>query len=256
MKELTDAVWDATQKSAWIKVYAEEAYWLAKSIVIDAAKVWELAPQPDSYCVSHELHRTIDGILSSASRLKNLFIPRNKRGRMSNLQFEIHKKRAAWMQSAVNIDMLPTMLDAKVRNTLEHFDEYLDETALLLVEKAGGGPMVIPDLLGVSDRAHLQSIFAESHPDWEVYPTRYYIADERIYVNCGHEIKIGQLVHEANFIFRTLGPQLGHEVGMGRGADIVIIAPNSFEEAKEVMLKHKRGGTSKNSGRNGSPKRA
>lgn len=84
------------------------------------------------------------------------------------------------------------MFNSRVRNTLEHFDEYLDDAVLEyesgeLEKKA---PMALYNVnnleLGVITPAP--------------YPIRLYVSEERKFYNMGHAIDIGALYAEAQAI--------------------------------------------------------
>ncbi|MGF1807892.1 hypothetical protein L4C31_21895, partial [Aliivibrio sifiae] len=124
-------------------LYYHELWWLASSIVKKSEKLFEETSVPESgylIQVNPELHSLIASILSDAANIKKLVVtPSNKLNGESGAQARLRKERAQRLKDAISGVGLKEILNHKVRNTLEHFDEYLDEVNLKLT-KASKAP--------------------------------------------------------------------------------------------------------------------
>lgn len=121
----------------------------------------------------------------------------------------MRKARAAALKKLVEGIPLAELVNVKVRNTLEHFDEYLDE-ANLAVTEAKTPP---------SPRAAYNMIL--SH--WEVisprvYPIRVYISSERKFYNMKWSVDLGAINVEASAIVARLSALPGFSAKEGPGA--------------------------------------
>jgi hypothetical protein len=67
--------------------------------------------------------------VTDTARIRSLLAPRD-RGSDSAVTFELRTRRAAWLRKEVLQGIrLDVVLGASVRNTLEHFDEYIGDLA-------------------------------------------------------------------------------------------------------------------------------
>ncbi len=121
------------------------------------------------------------------------------------------------------------ILQAQVRNSLEHFDEYLDETALRSSMAQIARPTLFPIDMTLGRDGSLQQ-FTEG----VVYPVRVYLAEERTFVNCGKRIDVGAIALECQTIAEhlvELSPQLAKEnepSSEGRGSSMLVVTNDSF----------------------------
>jgi hypothetical protein len=121
------------------------------------------------------------------------------------------------------------VLPAQVRNSLQHFDEYLDDTALRSSNSQIARPTLFPIDMTLGRDGTLQQ-FTQG----VVYPIRIYLAEERTFVNCGKRIDIGAIALECQAISARLvdlSPQLANEdesSSEGRGSSILVVTDESF----------------------------
>ena len=142
------------------------------------------------------MHSLIASILSDAANLRKLVVtPHTRLGGESGRQFRLRKARAAALREAIKDIELVELLNSKVRNTLEHFDEYLDEANIALSEaKTPPSPMAAYNM--VLSR-------------WEVftppvYPVRLYISSERKFYNMKWSVDIDAMHKEARAVVERL----------------------------------------------------
>jgi hypothetical protein len=180
-------------------LYIHELWWLSHAIMTKTEKLFTEAKVPETgyvLQVSPELHSLIASVLSDAANLKKLIItPSVRLDRESGRQFRLRKARAAALMDLLAGIPLAELINVKVRNTLEHFDEYLDEANLTVSEA-----ITPPSLMAAYN-------MVLSH--WEVfsprvYPIRVYISSERKFYNMKWSVDLGAMNAEASAIVARL----------------------------------------------------
>ena len=180
-------------------LYFHELWWLAHGIKTKAEQLFLEAKVPETgnvIQVNPELHTLIASLLSDATNLKKLVVtPESRMNGESGRRFRLRKARAVALKEAISGIQLTEMLNAKVRNTLEHFDDYLDEANLAL---SGTAPPPSP-------MAAYNMVLSR----WEVfnpriYPIRVYISSERKFYNMKWSVDIGAIHQEASAIVERL----------------------------------------------------
>jgi hypothetical protein len=197
-------------------LYFHELWWLAHSIKTKAEKLISEATVPETgnvIQVNPDLHSLIASLLSDAANLKKLLITANTRlNGESGRQFRLRKARAAALRELVSKVSLAEILNAKVRNTLEHFDEYLDEANLAVSEaKTPPSPMAAYNMV-------LSRWEVFSPP---VYPIRVYISSERKFYNMKWSVDIDAMHQEASAVLGCLSAHLAFAKGEGPGGLMV-----------------------------------
>ena len=209
MSEATDPKLEDTKL---FTLYFHELWWLAHSIKTKAEKLFDEAKVPDTgyvLQVSPELHSLIASLLSDAANLKKLLVTASVRlDQESGRQFRLRKARAAALKELVAKVPLVEMLNAKVRNTLEHFDEYLDEANVSLSQgKAPPSPMA----------AYNMVISQWEVIDPPVYPIRLYVSAERKFYKMKWSVNIDAIHKEASALVECIAPHLKFANGEGPG---------------------------------------
>lgn len=197
-------------------LYFYELWWLAHSIKTKTERLFSEATVPETgylIQVNPDLHSLIASLLSDAANLKKLLItPSTQLNGESGRKFRLRKARAAALRESVSKISLTEILNAKVRNTLEHFDEYLDE-ANLAVSEAKTPP---------SPRAAYNMVL--SH--WEafnprVYPIRIYISSERKFYNMKWSVDLDAIHKEASAVVECLSAHPAFAKGESPGGLMV-----------------------------------
>lgn len=195
-----------------VALYFHELWWLAHGIKTKAERLFSETKVPDDgffVQVNPESHSIIASLLSDAANLKRLVITPNTRlNGESGRQFRLRKARSAALRESLTGISLTEILNAKVRNTLEHFDEYLDEANIkVTTAKNLPSPMAAYNMV-------------LSH--WEVfnprvYPLRVYISSERKFYNMKWCVDIGAMHSEATAIVDRLAvhPSFSRAEGPG-----------------------------------------
>jgi len=180
-------------------LYFHELWWLSNSICQKCENVFKETQILDNGMllqVNPTVHSLIASLLSDASNIKKLIdTPAGKLRGESSAQARLRKERAKVLKDTIESVELTEILNHKVRNTLEHFDEYLDEANLKFSR----------ELQTSSPMAAYNMVF--SH--WEVtnprvYPVRLYISSERKFYNLKWNVDIGKIYEEATAILSEL----------------------------------------------------
>lgn len=189
-------------KSELFRVYINELYYLCEAIKRECDGIFDEAKVPDDgymIQVSPILHSRINSVLIYATNIKNLiYTPKDKKKKESVKNYRMRKARAELFEGILSGLSIKEIKNNKVRNTLEHFDEYLDECNLELAK-------AYTDLKKNHSLAAYNMTFSNMkviQPD--VYPIRLYIADEKKFYNFDWSIDIGMIYDEALSILERL----------------------------------------------------
>ena len=173
-------------------IYLHELWWLTESIKRRCEELFRETPLPEQgyyLKIEYHIHSLINDILSDAANLKKLItIPTKKTSSESPRQFKVHVERSKFLQEKIKGIEITELNSVKVRNTLQHFDEYLDEANI----EASEGKL----------RSHQMAVynFVMSHREAitpRPYPIRLYICDEKTYYNMKASVNLGKIYNEA-----------------------------------------------------------
>lgn len=177
-------------------IYMHELYIHATNIVRKSDSLFEQNQvEPDNYFkVDVEIHSLISSILADASAAKSLLADydRKQSGRVNALRV---KRTRHLLDALAGIDF-PTIMDKSVRNSMEHFDEYLDKANVALFDQGKTGRPAIYNMV-LSRRDFVPAL---RNP----YPIKMYIAEEKIFENLETKIDMGALRAEAQNIAERL----------------------------------------------------
>ena len=229
-----DAMWASIAASPFAGQYLSEVYWLAGGVVRRADALFAATPAPppgQSYIkVDQNLHADIYALLSDAAKIRALLTARERRKGQSRVAHEIQVRRAASLRHTLHNVSLTEVLSAAVRNTVEHFDEYLDETAIKAYKGQIGRSVHLPFDMVLSDPAAGEVLKGPRSPKPRIFPVRVYEASRRTVVSFGREINIGRLRDECVEIQNALRARVP-EADDERGAGVLVITPHSFSRA-------------------------
>lgn len=201
-------------------VYKQELWWLTTSIIQDCEAVFEASYPPDNEneCyirVDYPLLAKINNILSESASLKKLIsVPKNKSKNESARQFNLHVARANYLQGILKKVNIQEISSARLRNTLQHFDEYLDAACI----KAEDGDL----------KKYEQAVYNMVLSDWRAftpkpYPLRLYVCSERKYYNMDVSIDLSKIHSEATSIKTELERLINPNGDLSPGAFIILV---------------------------------
>ncbi|WP_114326863.1 hypothetical protein [Candidatus Colwellia aromaticivorans] len=208
------SVYQDFEESRLFGYYEYELICLAKNIISACERLFQLAPVSTNHTYekcSNEAHFQINALLSEAAKIKKLVSPNiSPDANLAVRKNKIKKDREAYFSTMLNQINLTEILKPKIRNTLEHFDEYLDEANIKLSTPENiQHDMAFSNLI-ISDWKHM--------PNKKVYPIRMYIANEKRFYNMKWSVDINKVYEESKAIQSYLrdnyhGADLLEEVG-------------------------------------------
>lgn len=185
-------------------IYLHELWWLSESIKRRCEKLFQETPLPEQgyyFKIDYNIHSLINDILSDAANLKKLItIPTQKTRSESPRQFQVHVERSKFLQEKIKGIEVTELKSVKVRNTLQHFDEYLDEANIEATE----GKL----------KNHQRAVYNFVMSHWEAvnprpYPIRLYICAEKTYYNMKASVNLGKIYAESLRISEVMRNEIG-----------------------------------------------
>lgn len=228
-----DVMWQAIRGSPFFGIYLSELYWLSKQVEVNTTRIFDDTPPPpqpgNGYIrVDHELHERILSVLLGAARLRSLVRSRTTNG--SRAQREVLQRRTSELQKLLNgIDLNP-VLDSAARNSVEHFDEYLDKTAI----ESYRGDILKPTLFAFDLVLSSRSLLAQFHVGGSTPAVRFfraYIADERVFSSFERELQLEPLRDCCSSMRNRIEPLLPDLASDERNGGMLVITEKSFGNA-------------------------
>lgn len=179
--------------SPFFHVYFHELWGLAESISKKCLDVFAKCPAPaeDGYIkVDPELHGVIASLLAEAANLKKmLLVPNNPSFKETTEQFSFRAERTKLLNEALGFPQLFEISRAETRNSVEHFDQYLDRASLTHSASDGGA-------------ASGMALYNMALSSWSVFdkksfPLKVYVADERKYFNLDYVADLSAIYSES-----------------------------------------------------------
>jgi len=174
-------------------MYVFELWSLADNVRDQCEKVFaatELSPNETFLRHSKEVHGLIAALLSNAANIKKLVRTQSSQLKdETKARFQMRQHRAKLLTDLLDGIALDELLNVKIRNTLEHFDEYLDEADELLTTKGHPTATLAMSNMVLSHWEYLA--------DEKVFPIRVYIASEKKFYNMKWSIDLGKLHAES-----------------------------------------------------------
>lgn len=197
-------------------LYYQELWWLSHSIMKKSERVFKEAAVPDKgfvIQVDPELHSIIASLLSDAANIKKLVSTSSVKVSGENgARFKLRKERTKMLADLISPLQITELLNNKVRNSLEHFDEYLDESNYNVSRKATEGRPAAYNMI----LSHWEAVSPR------VYPIRLYVSSERKFYNMKSSVDIGLIHSEAKSIIEKLRTLKGFESDEPGGLMIII----------------------------------
>ncbi len=176
-------------------IYLHELWWLTEAIKLRCDELFRNTQVPDKgFYIKNDyhIHYLINDILSNAANISKLITtPEIKPKNKSADSFRIHIERSKFLQGKIDGVDFSEIKSVKVRNTLQHFDEYLDQANIEASDsRLNAYGMAFYNLV----MSHWEAI--NPRP----YPLRLYICAEKKYYNIKYSVDIGKINSEASSI--------------------------------------------------------
>ncbi len=231
-----DRMWQSIQRSPFVDVYISELYWLAQQVEEDTTRIFDDTPPPtqpgEGYIrVDHALHGRILAVLLAAARIRALLRPRRGEGSSVQRKF-LARRTAALRQTLEGIDLAP-VLDGGARNSIEHFDEYVDDIAIQSYRGAIPRPTLFAVDMVLSTRSALRQFEVRGERATTSF-IRAYFADERVFSNCGRELRMAPLRDCCSVIRQRVEPLIPAFAREERGGLMVVVTANAFRRGESI----------------------
>lgn len=212
MKVLDQSWPGGFQSSRLASIYVRELYWLAYQVIEKGNRILQSHPRaPDKFYAAADTN-TLDiaySMLSDAAKIAELLHPpRNKK---------INLERAAYLRSLIAPANVSAIVDKKVRNTIEHYGEYLDDAnyihstfepkKLYLV----AFNFVFSHLVPSNDSAYPFPVFESPLDGQVIFPVRVYVASTGVLHNLFWSVSLGVLMQQASDVREALKVHLPEE---------------------------------------------
>ncbi len=162
-------------------MYVFELWSLADNVREQCEKVFaatQLSPNETFLRESKDIHSLIAALLSNAANIKKLVRTQSSHLKgETKARFQMRQCRTKVLSELLNGIALDELLNVKIRNTLEHFDEYLDEADELLTLKGHPTATLVMSNMVLSHWEHGDLVREK------IFPIRVYIASERKFYN-------------------------------------------------------------------------
>jgi hypothetical protein len=218
-----DKRWGEISESPMAGIYLFELLWLAKDIIRRIDRVFEEAPPPkvpsDSYIKPGAVSADIYALLSDAAKIRSLITRRSKRREQREDLYQLMLRRTRWLSKDILGGLkFPTIRSATVRNSIEHFDEWLDESGLGFQDGTIERPAIMPLDMAIGNRGTIRS-FAQDYAT--IHPMRVYVADERTFMNATAKIDL-QALRDECVVIRDVVARVLPEQEEKRGASFTV----------------------------------
>jgi hypothetical protein len=179
-------------------IYAQELYWLCHQIHLKSEELFKKYPiLSNEVYISAEISGLdlIYSILSCAAKVQELIF--------SNKKKKLHGDRAKYLQRLLQPLNIKEILNKKVRNTIEHFGEYLDKVnkkhTLFIAPRryAVAFNLVISHWKRIDDPEFPFPLYQTPQLAFSLYPVRVYVSSERTFYNMDWSIDLAALNEEA-----------------------------------------------------------
>ncbi|MCD5719505.1 Uncharacterised protein [Klebsiella pneumoniae] len=176
-------------------IYLTELWFYAYGIKNKMSELNKLTTLPEKGYILYNLPEITDltlGILSNAANIKKMMLPVARGKSESAWAYTFRVDRCNMIKSFLSDIDISEIMNSKVRNSLEHFDEYLDEFAIKMMKG-----IISTKKQNISFNMATSELGAHEPP---AYPIRQYCAKEKVYYNMDTSVDIGKISHEAMMI--------------------------------------------------------
>ena len=187
-----------------IDVYINELFWLLTSIKSKCERLFEITKVPEkgsTIQIGLESNSLIKSIVDDSAEVANLIQPR-KKGKHEPLErYLFRKHRGEYLLNIFKNVTISEILDHKLRDSLEHFDERLDHLTRDVSEKAVKKPQTLVYNMVISDMDIMQGT---THNHSFPLPIRIYVSSERKIYNMSWQLDIGKIYMECTSMIEVL----------------------------------------------------
>jgi hypothetical protein len=140
-------------------IFVNELFWVLSAIKSNCEKLFEIVKVPETRYiiqVNLEVHSLIKSIVNDSSHLANLIDPSTKKKDESEEHYKFWKERGEYLRKIFDGIVVEEILQKKLRNSIEHFDEKLDNLVHLVSKKTKIKNQSLAHNMVFSEKAVLQ----------------------------------------------------------------------------------------------------
>ena len=199
--DLTRVLVDGVDKDVFeyfIGIYLNELFWLLTSIKSKCDRLFSMAQVPEKGFVIQvdlEVHSLIKSIVDDSTQVANLIQPHERRKDEPAEKYAYRKHRGEYLANLFRNITISEMLDHKLRDSIEHFDERLDRLAHTTSQKIQKKGQILAHNMVFSDRAVFQPF---------PLPIRVFVSSERKFYNMNWFLDIGRIYSECCSMLNVL----------------------------------------------------
>lgn len=206
---------DLPNHNLMIDTYLQELYILSSEIIriykeieiiishtnIGTEGVKYIENNPDKYFyVRPEVFTRISTIQVHSANIKKMLFASPRKKNEAEYKFVYREKRASELQGFFDMNKISEIKNVKVRNSLEHYDERLDNISFRLWDGS------------IDKKYHIIATNIVTSTEEALFGNPYYlncyVIDTKTYKNAEEESNIGMLFSEAYYLFNTLKNEL------------------------------------------------
>ncbi len=171
-------------------IYVNELFWLLTAIRKNCEALFEETKIPEKgyvIQVDMKVHSLIKSIINDSSQVANLVDPHKKRKDETSEHYIFRKERGENLRRIFIGIQIEQMLNRKLRDSIEHFDERLDSLVHSISKKA------------MKRQQNLAYNMVFSHKEVIVpfpVPIRVYVSSEKVFYNMNWQLDIGKIYTE------------------------------------------------------------
>jgi hypothetical protein len=140
-------------------IFVNELFWVLSAIKSNCEKLFEIVKVPETRYIIQmnlEVHSLIKSIVNDSSHLANLIDPSTKKKDESEEHYKFWKERGEYLRKIFDGIVVEEILQKKLRNSIEHFDEKLDNLVHLVSKKTKIKNQSLAHNMVFSEKAVLQ----------------------------------------------------------------------------------------------------
>lgn len=187
-----------------IDIYINELFWLLNSVKSKCESLFEITRVSEGWRgikIDLESSSLVKSIVDDSAEIANLIQPRQRRKDEPIEKYLFRKHRGEYLFNIFKDITISEMLNRRIRDSLEHFDERLDHLTRDVSEKAVKKPQTLVYNMVISDRDIMQGT---THNHSFPLPIRIYVSSERKIYNMSWQLDIGKIYMECTSMIEVL----------------------------------------------------
>jgi hypothetical protein len=179
-------------------IYLNELYWLLSNIKSKCEELFQKAKVPEKgyvIQVDMQVHSIIKSIVSDSSQVSYLIEPRSPAKNEMEQKYVFRKERGEFLKNIFKDIEIKEMTDRKLRDSIEHFDERLDNLVHTIAKKSRTKSRTLAYNIVLSEKSALQPF---------PLPIRVYISAEKKFYNMNWSIDLGKIYDECTHMLSAI----------------------------------------------------